>query len=77
MTKLLASIIKHQEATLKSQEEMWYSWMKAWCRLPKIQQSIILLAGVKDNSTFPDDPTEEMLSILGCQNDAQVELYLR
>ena len=77
MTKLSASMIKHQEAVLKAQEENSDSRMKAWRRLPKIQQNVILLGGVEDDGTVPDEPTEEMLSILGCQNGAQVDQYLR
>jgi len=77
MTKLSASMIKHQEATLKSQEEKGDNRMKAWRRLPKIQQNVIVLAGVEDDGTVPTEPTEEMLSILGCQNGAQVEQFLR
>ena len=73
MTKLSASMIKHQEATLKSQKEKGDNHMKAWRRLQKIQQHVIVLAGVEDNGTVPTEPTEEMLSILGCQNGAQVE----
>ena len=77
MTKLSASMIRHQEATLKAQEEKSDSRLKAWRRLPKIQQNVILLGGVEDDGTVPDEPTEEMLSILGCQNGAQVDQYLR
>lgn len=51
--------------------------MKAWRQLPKIQQTVIVLAGLEDNITVPTEPTEQMLSIRGCQNGAQVEQYLR
>ena len=77
MTKLSASMIKHQEFALKSQEDKSDSRMKAWRRLPKIQQNVIVLAGVEEDGTVPKEPTEEMLSILGCQNGAQVDQYLR
>ena len=73
MTKLSESIIKHQEAALKVQEEKSDSRIKAWRKLPKIQQDIILLGGVDEDGKVPEEPTEEMLSILGCQNGAQVE----
>ena len=73
MTKLSDSMIKHQEAALKSQEDKSDSRMKAWRRLPKIQQNVIVLAGVEEDGTVPDEPTEEMLSVLGCQNGAQVD----
>ena len=73
MTKLSESTIKHQEAALKVQEEKSDSRIKAWRKLPKIQQDIILLGGVDEDGKVPEEPTEEMLSILGCQNGAQVE----
>ena len=70
-------MIRYQEAALRSQEEKSNSRIKACKRLPKIQQNVILLAGVKDDGTVPDGMTEEMLSILGFQNGVQVEQYLR
>ena len=51
--------------------------MKTWRRLPKIQQNLIILAGVEEDGTVPQEPTEEMLSILGCQNGAQVDQFLK
>ena len=39
------------------------------CFAPKV--------GVKEDGTIPKEPTEEMLSTLGCQNGAQVDQYLR
>ena len=77
MTKLSDSMIRHQEAALRNQEEKSDTRMKAWRRLPKIQQNIILLGGMEEDGTVPTDPTEEMYSVLGCQNGAQVEQYLR
>ena len=77
MTKLSESMIKHQEAVIRSQEEKSDPKRKAWNKLPAIQQNIILLGGVDDAGTVPDSPTEEMLSILGCQNGAQVDQYLK
>jgi hypothetical protein len=77
ITRLSDSMIKHQEATLKNQEEKADSRVKAWRRLPKITQNIILLAEIDENSDIPDTPTEDMFSILGCQNGAQVNQYLK
>ena len=77
MTKLSDSMIKHQEAAIKAQEEKSDSRIKAWRRLPQIQQNVILLAGVEEDGTVPKEPTEEMLSILGCQNGAQVDQFLK
>ena len=77
MTKLLESIIKQQSATLKSHEAKADSRLKAWNRLPKLQQNVILLGGIDEDLNVPTHPTEEMFSILGCQNGAQVEQYIR
>jgi hypothetical protein len=77
MTKLAESIMAHQEASLKHKEEKTDPRIKAWNRLPMIQRNVILLGGVEDDGTIPEEPTEEMLSILGCQNGAQVDQYLR
>ena len=63
--------------TIRTQEEKTDARIKAWRRLPKIQQNVILLGGVEENGTIPEEPTEEMFSILGCQNGAQVDQYLR
>ena len=43
MTKLSESMIKHQEAVIRSQEEKSDPKLKAWNKLPAIQQNIILL----------------------------------
>ena len=51
--------------------------MKAWKKLPKIQQNIILSGGISEDGEIPEQATEEMLSILGCQNGAQVDQFLR
>ena len=59
-------MIKHQEATLKNQEEKADSRKKAWRRLLKINQDVILLAGADENGETPESLTEEMYSILGC-----------
>ena len=72
MTKLSECMVKHQEAVLKHQEEKKDTRQKAWTKLPAIQKNIILLGGVDDQGSVPDHPTKEMLSILGCQNGAQV-----
>ena len=77
LTKLSMSIVKQQEAAFKNQEEKADTRLKSWRRLPKIQQNGILLGGIDENSNIPTEPTEEMLSILGCQNGAQVDQYLR
>ena len=77
MTKLSESMIKHQEAVIRSQEEKSDPKLKAWNKLPAIQQNIILLGGVDDSGTVPNSPTEEMLSILGCQNGVRVDQYLK
>ena len=42
-----------------------------------IQQNIITLTRVEEDSTVPDEPTKDMLSTIGCQNGAQVEQFLR
>ena len=76
MTKLSESLVKNQEAALKASEEKADNRLKAWKKLPKIQQDIILLGGVDESGGVPDEPTEEMLSILGCPNGAQVEQFL-
>jgi len=77
MTKLSACMIKHQEAELRFKEEKADSRLKSWKQLPGIQQNVLLLGGVEEDGTIPSEPTEEMLSILGCQNGAQVDQYLR
>ena len=70
ITKLSARKIKNQEATLRFLEEKVDNCMKTWRRLPKIQQNVIVLAGFEEDGTVPTEPTEEMISILGCQNGA-------
>ena len=77
MTKLAESIIVHQEASLKLKEEKTDQRTKAWSRLPMIQKNVILLGGVEEDGTIPGVPTEEMLAVLGCQNGAQVDQYLK
>ena len=77
ITRLSDSMIKHQEATIRNQEEKSDSRFKAWRRLPKITQNIILLSGVDENGEVPPTPTDDMYSILGCQNGAQVNQYLK
>jgi len=61
MIKLWDSMIKHQEASRNSQEEKSDSCLKAWRRLPKIQENVIVLSGVEDDETVPEEPTEEMV----------------
>ena len=76
MTKLSTSMIKHQATALKVQEEKSNSHMKVWRHFPKIKKNVILLGGVEDDSTVSNEPTDEMLSILGFQNGAQVDYYI-
>ena len=45
MIKLSESMVRYQEATAKVQESKSDSRLKAWNKLPCIQQNIILLAG--------------------------------
>ena len=77
MMKLAESITKHNEVSQKWGEEKADPRLKAWRKLPKIQQNIIIYGGIEEDSSIPEEATEEMLSILGCQNGAQVEQYLR
>ena len=77
MTRLSDSMIRHQEAALRNSEEKSDMRMKAWRRIFKIQQNVILLRGMDEDGAVPIDPTAEMRSLLGCQNGAQVEQYLR
>ena len=70
-------MIRYQEAVLISQEEKGDKQLKAWCRLPKIQQNVIVLTGVEDNGKVPEEPTEEMLFITVFQNGVQIKQYLR
>ena len=48
MTKLSESLVRNQEAALKASEEKADNRLKAWKKLPKIQQDIILLGGLKN-----------------------------
>ena len=77
MTKLSTCMIEQQKAVIKSQEDKSDSRLKAWKRLPKLQQNVILLGGIDDQLVVPTSLTEEMYSILGCQNGAQVEQYIQ
>ena len=77
MTKLSERIIRHQENATKHQQEKEDNRLKSWKKLPKIQQDILLLGGIEEDGSVPDHPTEEMLAILGCQNGAQVDQFLR
>ena len=38
---------------------------------------MILGGGIEEDGFVPTEATEEMLAILGCQNGAQVDQYLR
>lgn len=68
---------RYQEAAAKVQEVKVDSRLKAWNKLPWIQQHLILLAGADPSIVVPTEPTEEMLAILGCTNGAQVEHFLK
>ena len=58
MNKLSASMIGHQAATLKKQNEKNYTNFKAWHQLPRLQQQVILLGGVEEDGTVPEETTE-------------------
>ena len=77
MTKLSESMIEYQKATLKHQESKNDNRTKAWNKLPRIQQNVLLLGGIDSHGSVPSEITEEMLSVLGCSNGAQVEQYLK
>ena len=47
LTKLSMSIVKQQEAAIKNQEEKADTRLKSWRRLPKIQQNVIPLGGIR------------------------------
>ena len=72
MTSLSKSMIEHQKATLKKQEEKDDARMKSWRRLPTPEKRNPS-GGVEEDGTLPTAATEEMLAILGCQNGTQVE----
>ena len=76
ITKLSDTMIAHQEAALKNQEEKADSRLKAWRKVPKLQQNVILLGGVEENGVIPSTPTEEFYAIIGCQNGVQVDQFL-
>ena len=77
MTRLSDSMIRHREAALRNSEKKSDSRMKAWRRIFKIQQNVILLRGMDEDGADPIDPTAEMRFVLGVQHGAQVEQYLR
>ena len=77
MTKLSESMIVHQKAALKHQESKDDNRTKAWNKLLRIQQNVLLLGGIDPQGTVPTEITEEMLSVLGCSNGAQVKQYLK
>ena len=66
-------MVRYQEVIIKSQKEKEYRRFKAWSKLPRIQQNTILLVGIDPKENIPTEATEEMMSILGYQNGAQVE----
>jgi len=77
VTKLFENMICYQEAAANIQEVNADSRLKAWNKLSKIQQNVILLAGVDGDAVVQKEATEEMLSILDYQNRAQVSQYLK
>ena len=77
MTKLSEAMTRYQEASAKVQDTKADTRLKAWTKLPQVQKNIILLGGVREDGTYDKEVTEEMLSILGCSNGAQVDQYLK
>lgn len=77
MTELSEAMTRYQEASAKVQDLKADIRQKAWTRLPQVQKNILLLGGVKEDGTYNKDVTEEMISILGCSNGAQVDQYLK
>lgn len=59
MTNLSACIIKHQEADLRFKEEKSENWLKAWKKLPGIQQNILLLGRWKKTALFQKSPVKK------------------
>ena len=66
MTELPTSMITYQAAAIKKQDEKNEFSLNVWRRLPKIQQQVILLGGVEEGGTVPQERTEEMAAIIGC-----------
>ena len=58
MMKLSACMIKHQEAELRFKEEKSDTGLKAWKKLPKIQQNVLLFGGVEEDGNVPEECTE-------------------
>jgi hypothetical protein len=76
MTKLADSIVVTQEAALAASKSKDDPLLKAWKKLSRLSQNIIILGGVDVDGTIPKEPTEEMLSILSSHNGAEVQTYL-
>ena len=76
MTKLADSIVETQEAALEATKSKDDPLMKAWKKLSKLSQNIIVMGGVEVDGTVPKEPTEEMLSIISSRNGAEVQTYL-
>ena len=72
MTKLADSIVETQEAALEATKSKDDPLMKAWKKLSKLSQNIIVMGGVEVDGTVPKEPTEEMLSVLSSHNGAEV-----
>ena len=58
MTKLSEAMTRYQEASAKVQDSKADIRLKAWTRLPQVQNNIILLGGVKENGTYDKDVIE-------------------
>ena len=80
MTKLSKCIAKYQEAAVRVQEVKVDTRMKAWNNLPQIKMYISsrkILSSTRRTDGKDAVHTEMMLSILGRQNGAQINQYLR
>mmetsp|Transcript_4429 Transcript_4429/g.5653 ORF Transcript_4429/g.5653 Transcript_4429/m.5653 type:complete len:741 (+) Transcript_4429:65-2287(+) len=77
MNKLADSMTTQQETQQRLQEEKNDTRLKAWRKLPTVQKSIILGAGINRQHQIPEEPTEELLIMMGVSNGAQVGQYLQ
>ena len=68
---------KYQEVSAKVQETRADTRLKARAKLPQVQKNIILLGAVEEDGTNDEKITEEMLSIMGYSNWAQVDQYFK
>ena len=63
-------MIRHQEVALNRQENKGDDRLKIWKKLPR---NVLLLGGIDSDGVVPENITDEMLSVLGSSNGAQVE----